>query len=126
MTLNLITMKHYSTPSTLMATRIINKVTQYSLTKLTSSTVNYGRYIPFKYERCRHVKNAIKTIISEAAKIDALVNIASYAVGGALEELSMEEIKSRLKINIFELIIVTQKAYIEQQICICIGRCISR
>jgi NAD(P)-dependent dehydrogenase (short-subunit alcohol dehydrogenase family) len=54
------------------------------------------------------VKNAMQSIISEASVIDVLVNNAGYAVGGAFEDLSMEEIKSQYETNIFGLIRVTQ------------------
>ena len=54
------------------------------------------------------VKNAIDHIISEAGGIDVLVNNAGYSLGGALEDLSMEEIKSQYETNLFGLIRVTQ------------------
>ena len=54
------------------------------------------------------VKNALDHIISEAARIDVLVNNAGYGLGGALEDLSMEEIKSQYETNLFGLIRVTQ------------------
>jgi NAD(P)-dependent dehydrogenase (short-subunit alcohol dehydrogenase family) len=54
------------------------------------------------------VKSAIKTINSEAGRIDVLVNNAGYALGGALEELSMEEIKAQYETNLLGLIRVTQ------------------
>ena len=54
------------------------------------------------------VKNTIDYIISEAGRIDILVNNAGYGLGGALEDLSMEEIKSQYETNLFGLIRVTQ------------------
>jgi NAD(P)-dependent dehydrogenase (short-subunit alcohol dehydrogenase family) len=54
------------------------------------------------------VKNAVNNIISEAGRIDILVNNAGYGLGGALEDLSMEEIKSQYETNLFGLIRVTQ------------------
>ena len=54
------------------------------------------------------VKNAVDHIISEASRIDVLVNNAGYGLGGALEDLSMEEIKSQYETNLFGLIRVTQ------------------
>jgi NAD(P)-dependent dehydrogenase (short-subunit alcohol dehydrogenase family) len=54
------------------------------------------------------VKNAIDHIISEAGRIDVLVNSAGYGLNGALEDLSMEEIKSQFETNFFGLIRVTQ------------------
>jgi NAD(P)-dependent dehydrogenase (short-subunit alcohol dehydrogenase family) len=54
------------------------------------------------------VKNAVDHIISEDGRIDVLVNNAGYSLGGALEDLSMEEIKSQYETNLFGLIRVTQ------------------
>ena len=54
------------------------------------------------------VKNAVDHIISEAGRIDILVNNAGYSLGGALEDLSMEEIKSQYETNLFGLIRVIQ------------------
>jgi short-subunit dehydrogenase len=42
------------------------------------------------------VKNAVDHIISEAGRIDLLVNNAGYGLVGSLEDLAMEEIKSQI------------------------------
>ncbi len=54
------------------------------------------------------VKNAIQKILSEAGRIDALVNNAGYGLGGAFEDSSMDEIKAQYETNVFGLIRVTQ------------------
>jgi NAD(P)-dependent dehydrogenase (short-subunit alcohol dehydrogenase family) len=54
------------------------------------------------------VKNAVDHIVSEAGRIDILVNNAAYGLVGALEDLSMEEIKSQYETNLFGLIRVIQ------------------
>jgi NAD(P)-dependent dehydrogenase (short-subunit alcohol dehydrogenase family) len=54
------------------------------------------------------VKNAVDHIRSEAGRIDILVNNAGYGLVGALEDLSMEEIKSQYETNLFGLIRVIQ------------------
>lgn len=54
------------------------------------------------------VQNAKNHIISESGRIDILVNNAGYGLSGALEDLSMEEIKDQFETNLFGLIRVTQ------------------
>jgi NAD(P)-dependent dehydrogenase (short-subunit alcohol dehydrogenase family) len=54
------------------------------------------------------LKNAINRVTSEAGKIDVLVNNAGYGLVGALEELSMEEIKAQFETNLFGLVGVIQ------------------
>ena len=54
------------------------------------------------------VKNAIDHILSEGGRIDVLVNNAGYGLVGALEDLSVEEIKAQYETNLFGLIRVIQ------------------
>ena len=54
------------------------------------------------------LKNAINHVISEAGRIDVLVNNAGYGLVGALEEASMEEIKTQFETNLFGLVRVIQ------------------
>ena len=54
------------------------------------------------------VKNAIKTIIEKEGRIDVLVNNAGYAIIGAVEDLSNEEIKSQFETNVFGVYRITQ------------------
>jgi NAD(P)-dependent dehydrogenase (short-subunit alcohol dehydrogenase family) len=54
------------------------------------------------------LKNAIDHVTSEAGRIDVLVNNAGYGLVGALEELSMEEIKAQYETNLFGLVRVIQ------------------
>jgi NAD(P)-dependent dehydrogenase (short-subunit alcohol dehydrogenase family) len=56
----------------------------------------------------RSVKDAISAIVSEAKKIDVLVNNAGFGLVGAFEDLSIDEIKNQYETNVFGLIRVTQ------------------
>jgi len=54
------------------------------------------------------VKNAINKIVKDGKRIDVLVNNAGYGLFGALEELSIEEIKAQFETNFFGVVRVTQ------------------
>lgn len=54
------------------------------------------------------LKIAIDHVTSEDGRIDVLVNNAGYGLVGALEELSMEEIKAQFETNLFGLVKVIQ------------------
>src|SRR5215831_20951671 len=54
------------------------------------------------------VKDAIESIITDASRIDVLVNNAGYALNGAFEDLAMEELKAQYETNLFGVIRVTQ------------------
>jgi NAD(P)-dependent dehydrogenase (short-subunit alcohol dehydrogenase family) len=56
----------------------------------------------------RSVKNAIQSITAEASRIDVLLNNAGYALGGAFEDLGMDEIRTQYETNLFGLIRTTQ------------------
>jgi NAD(P)-dependent dehydrogenase (short-subunit alcohol dehydrogenase family) len=80
-------------------------------TSIKSAALNEGlpiRVVQLDVTDDISVKNAIDHIISEAGRIDILVNNAGYGLVGALEDLSMEEIKFQYETNLFGLIRVTQ------------------
>jgi NAD(P)-dependent dehydrogenase (short-subunit alcohol dehydrogenase family) len=53
------------------------------------------------------VKNAIRSIVSDAGRIDVLVNNAGYGLHGAFEDLSIDEIKKLYETNVFGVVRVT-------------------
>jgi NAD(P)-dependent dehydrogenase (short-subunit alcohol dehydrogenase family) len=56
----------------------------------------------------KSVTNAIDTIVDERKRIDVVVNNAGYALGGALEETSMDELRAQFETNFFGAVRVMQ------------------
>jgi NAD(P)-dependent dehydrogenase (short-subunit alcohol dehydrogenase family) len=54
------------------------------------------------------IKQAIRSIVAEAGRIDVLVNNAGYGLGGAFEDVSMDELKAQYETNVFGVTRVTQ------------------
>jgi NAD(P)-dependent dehydrogenase (short-subunit alcohol dehydrogenase family) len=54
------------------------------------------------------IKNAVQAILSEVGRIDVLVNNAGYALNGAFEDLTIDEIKAQFETNLFRVIRTTQ------------------
>jgi short-subunit dehydrogenase len=54
------------------------------------------------------VRNCVDTILSEKGRIDVAVNNAGYALGGALEETSIEEARKQFETNFFGAVRVMQ------------------
>src|SRR5437879_12782821 len=53
-------------------------------------------------------KNAVKSVLDAAGKIDILINNAGYSIAGALEETSVEEARQLFETNFFGVLRVTQ------------------
>lgn len=63
----------------------------------------------YTFTRDKSVKDAISKVLYENKRIDVIVNNAGYALVGALEDLSMEEIKTQFETNFFGAIRVIQR-----------------
>ena len=56
----------------------------------------------------KSIQEAVDTIMDRFGSIDILVNNAGYAILGAVEEFSLEEVKSNFDVNVFGLLSVMQ------------------
>ena len=54
-------------------------------------------------------KSAIQTAVREFGRIDVLVNNAGYVLGGAIEEVSDEQIRQQFDTNVFGVLNVTRE-----------------
>lgn len=66
------------------------------------------RAIELDVDNDKSVIDAINTIVEEREGIDVLINNAGYALGGALEDSSMDEIKAQFETNFFGAVRATK------------------
>ena len=59
------------------------------------------KVLPLDVNNDMSVRNAIQKILEEKEKIDILVNNAGYGLFGALEDMSLDEIKRQFDTNLF-------------------------
>ncbi|KXP11293.1 short-chain dehydrogenase [Tsukamurella pulmonis] len=58
----------------------------------------------------RDVRRAVAQVETEFGHIDVLVNNAGYSLLGAVEEVSLEDVRANFDVNVFGLLTVTQAA----------------
>ncbi|SLM34459.1 short-chain dehydrogenase reductase sdr protein [Lasallia pustulata] len=73
---------------------------------------NQKNYLALKIDVTQDsdIQAAFKETISKFGRVDVVVNIAGYGLGGSFEELSDAQIKTQMDINFFGLLAVTRKA----------------
>lgn len=54
------------------------------------------------------VQEAVRTVLQDHRRIDMLVNNAGFAIGGFIEEVSMDDWRRQMETNLFGLIAVTR------------------
>ena len=59
------------------------------------------KVLPLDVNNDMSVRNAIQKILDEKEKVDILVNNAGYGLFGALEDMSLDEIKRQFETNLF-------------------------
>jgi NAD(P)-dependent dehydrogenase (short-subunit alcohol dehydrogenase family) len=67
-----------------------------------------GTLLPLDVQEETSVAQCVETILSEAKRIDVLVNNAGITITGAIEELSLTQIKAVFETNFFGVLRMTQ------------------
>ncbi len=66
------------------------------------------QYVQLDVTDAESVQKAVGTVLHNNGRIDMLVNNAGFAVGGFIEEVSMEDWRRQMETNLFGLIAVTR------------------
>ncbi|WP_340016361.1 SDR family oxidoreductase [Paenibacillus sp. FSL K6-1318] len=66
------------------------------------------QYVQLDVTDAESVQKAVSTVLHNHGRIDILVNNAGFAVGGFIEEVSMEDWRRQMETNLFGLIAVTR------------------
>jgi NADP-dependent 3-hydroxy acid dehydrogenase YdfG len=80
------------------------------LRDLTQKYPDTARAVKLDVTNLEEVKSAISEAINEFGRIDVLVNNAGYALVGAIEETSDEQIRQQFDTNLFGVLNVTREA----------------
>lgn len=59
--------------------------------------------------RADHIEEAVSSIEEVAGGVDVLVNNAGYGLGGAVEDLSMDELREQFETNFFGLVALSKR-----------------
>ncbi|WP_245837962.1 SDR family oxidoreductase [Paenibacillus sp. FSL H7-0942] len=66
------------------------------------------QYVQLDVTDAESVQKAVRSVLHNNGRIDMLVNNAGFAVGGFIEEVSMEDWRRQMETNLFGLIAVTR------------------
>lgn len=68
------------------------------------------KIIPFRIDMCddNSISSAVEFIKSKTEKIDTLINVAGCVVAGAMEGISVEELRRQFDTNVFGHVAITQ------------------
>ncbi|XOI97427.1 SDR family oxidoreductase [Paenibacillus polymyxa] len=66
------------------------------------------QYVQLDVTDAESVQKAVRSVLLNNSRIDMLVNNAGFAVGGFIEEVSMEDWRRQMETNLFGLIAVTR------------------
>jgi len=67
-----------------------------------------ARLLPLDLTDDASMKAAVARVVSEAGRIDALINNAGYGAYGSLEDTSVDEARAQVEVNLFGLARLTQ------------------
>lgn len=68
-----------------------------------------GHPIQMDVTKEEDIENVVKTIIKEQGKIDVLWNNAGYGLYGSVEDVSLDEARKQMEVNVFGMAAMTQK-----------------
>lgn len=68
-----------------------------------------GHPLPMDVTNEEDIENVVQTIIKSEGKIDVLWNNAGYGLYGSVEDVSLDEARKQMEVNVFGLAAVTQK-----------------
>lgn len=86
--------------------------TSRNLASLTQAVGKTADFLPLEVDLSseQSVADSMNATHAAFGRIDVVVNNAGYGIGGAVEELSSQEVKQNFDVNVFATITVMQKA----------------
>ncbi len=76
----------------------------YGTSRKDQTTDNGWKWLKLDINNEESIKKALQTVKNEKGKIDVLVNNAGMGLAGALEDMSMEEVRQQMETNFFGVV----------------------